>query len=93
MVRGMYRSRSLKRKFTRVPGGGNALHYKRKKTSPHVCAECGARLGGIPRGTPHEMKKCTRSERTVSRAYGGQLCPSCLKRKLIRETREKMGQQ
>jgi large subunit ribosomal protein L34e len=87
MVRGMYRSRTLKRKFTRVPSGESVIHYKRKKTSHHVCAECGALLGGIPRGTPRQIGKLSKSEKTVSRPYGGYLCAQCLKRKLIAEAR------
>jgi len=87
MVRGMYRSRSLKRKKVRVPGGNSVTHYRRKKTSKHVCAECGALLGGIPRGTPHEIGSISKSERSVSRPYGGYYCPSCLRKKLKYEVR------
>lgn len=90
MVRGMYRSRSLKRSFARVPSGNSVLHYKRKKTSPHTCAECGAKLSGIPRGTPRQIGKLSKSDKTVSRPYGGYLCPACIKRKLVAEARAGM---
>lgn len=92
MVRGMYRSRSLKRKYTRVPGGKSVLHYKRRKTSYHKCAQCGALLGGVPRGNPAQIGKFSRSERTVSRPYGGYLCSACLKRMLISKARSEMEQ-
>jgi len=87
MVRGMYRSRSLKRKQVRAPGGNSVTHYKRKKTSKHVCAECGALLGGVPRGTPHEISQMSKSHKSVSRPFGGYLCSSCLKKKIQQEIR------
>ncbi|HPR42325.1 MAG TPA: 50S ribosomal protein L34e [Candidatus Methanofastidiosa archaeon] len=87
MVRGMYRSRSLKRKQVRVPGGNSVIHYDREKTSKHKCAECGALLGGVPRGTPHEISKMSKSAKSISRPYGGYYCHSCLKKKLKHEVR------
>ncbi len=93
MVRGMYRSRSLKRKYTRVPGGESVLHYKRKKTAHHKCAECGSLLNGVPRGNPHEISKFAKSEKTVSRPYGGYLCHSCLKRLMLTKARAEMDKQ
>ncbi|MBN1786197.1 MAG: 50S ribosomal protein L34e [Candidatus Methanofastidiosa archaeon] len=92
MVRGMYRSRSLKRKQVRIPSGTSVIHYKRKMTSKHKCAECGTQLGGIPRGTPNQIGKTSKSERTVSRPYGGYLCASCLKKKIRNEVRAEMNQ-
>ncbi|MHC1604853.1 MAG: 50S ribosomal protein L34e [Candidatus Methanofastidiosia archaeon] len=87
MVRGMYRSRSLKRKFTRVPGGKSVIHYERGKTSPHKCGNCGALLSGIPRGTPHQISKLAKSQKTVSRPYGGYLCSSCVKNMIKEKVR------
>jgi len=92
MVRGMYRSRSLKRKQVRVPGGKSVMHYKRKKTSKHVCAECGALLSGVPRGNPHQIGKLSKTDKTVSRPYGGYLCPSCLRKMLRDKVRAEMDQ-
>ncbi|MCK4247194.1 MAG: 50S ribosomal protein L34e [Methanomicrobia archaeon] len=83
-MRGMYRSRSLKRKFVRTPGGKTVLRFKKKKHSKHKCAECGAELHGVPRKTPNEIKKLNKSKRIPTRPYAGYLCSSCM-RKLIKE--------
>ena len=83
-MRGMYRSRSLKRKFVRTPGGDSTLHFKKKKHSKRRCAECGAELHGVPRGSPKEIKKLSKSKKIPTRPYAGYLCSKCM-RKLIKE--------
>ena len=50
MPRPMYRSRSLKRKKICTPSGNVVTHYTEKRTGTPHCAECGAILGGVPRG-------------------------------------------
>ncbi len=84
-MRGMYRSRSLKRRFVRTPGGRSVLHFKKKKHGKPRCAECGAELHGVPRGSPTEIKKLSKSKKTPTRPYGGYLCSKCM-RKQIRES-------
>ncbi|MEA1993980.1 MAG: 50S ribosomal protein L34e [Euryarchaeota archaeon] len=83
-MRGMYRSRSLKRKSVKTPGKRAVVHFKKKKHSKRVCAECGAELHGVSRGTPNEIKKLSKSKKRPVRPYGGYLCSSCM-RKLIKE--------
>ena len=83
-MRGMYRSRSLRRKFVRTPGGNSTLHFKKKKHSKRRCAECGAELHGVPRGSPKEIKNLSKSKKIPTRPYAGYLCSKCM-RKLIKE--------
>ncbi len=49
MPRPMYRSRSLRRVYVRLPGGETTIHYERRKPRQAVCAICGKPLNGVPR--------------------------------------------
>ncbi|MBU6998780.1 MAG: 50S ribosomal protein L34e [Theionarchaea archaeon] len=77
-MRGMYRSGSMKRKKIRTPKR-TTLRFKRKKKSVPTCAECGAVLHGV------SARRGKGS--TPSRKYGGYLCHSCVRRKLVESVR------
>jgi len=78
MVRRRLRTRSRKRKTIRTPTGAVTIHYVEEKPGRPRCGFCGKQVHGIPAqpGTTH-------SSRTVSRAYGGVLCPNCLENGLL----------
>lgn len=38
----------------------------------------------IPRARPYDYKLMKKSQRTVSRAYGGVLCAACLRERVMR---------
>ncbi|MCY3413801.1 MAG: 50S ribosomal protein L34e [Candidatus Heimdallarchaeota archaeon] len=80
--------RSGKRKLVKTPGGN--YYFKRIADKPnyHHCATCDRKLPGMPRGTQVEIRRLTKTQRSPSRPYGGQLCSPCLRRKLIVETRQ-----
>ena len=84
MVEPRLRSRSLKRKYTRTPGGKSVIHYRRKKSSKAKCAVCKSPLSGVPALRPSEFRKLPKSKRRPNRPYGGNLCSRCM-RKLIRQ--------
>ncbi|MFQ5892309.1 MAG: 50S ribosomal protein L34e, partial [Candidatus Methanofastidiosia archaeon] len=71
----------------RTPGGRRVIHYERRKPSFHKCASCGAKLHGVPRGNPFEIRRLPKSKRRPQRPYGGYLCPKCLKKKLKEDAR------
>ena len=79
--------RSGKRKIRKTP----KQHYKiisvKKKHNKPVCAECGAILHGTARGSPHEVRKLSKSQRRPSRPYGGYLCSRCLTRRIMNATK------
>ena len=87
MPEGRYRSRSYKRTFKKTPGGNTVLHYKRKKPSRHICAECGKQLHAVPRGRPYQIRKLSKSKRRPNRPYGGNLCTECVRRVFKQEAR------
>jgi large subunit ribosomal protein L34e len=87
MPEGRYRSRSYKRTFKKTPGGETVLHYKRKKPSKHICAECGKQLHSVPRGRPYQIRKLSKSKRRPNRPFGGNLCSECVRRVFKAEAR------
>ncbi|OYT42341.1 MAG: 50S ribosomal protein L34e [Candidatus Aenigmarchaeota archaeon ex4484_224] len=51
------------------------------------CAICGRPLHGIPRN----VRKLSKSEKRVSRKYGGYLCSKCARELIKKEIYEKFG--
>ncbi|MCL7392114.1 MAG: 60S ribosomal protein L34 [Thaumarchaeota archaeon] len=73
------RTRSRKRKKVRTPGGRLVIHYFDERPGAPRCGICGKLLHGIRVESP---SKTSKSERTVSRIYGGNVCASCLRNAL-----------
>ncbi len=73
--------RRLKKIFRRTPGGRVVIHFRKEKTSKHVCAICGKPLHGVPHGKrPSQVRKLAKTERRPERVFGGVLCPECTRR-------------
>ena len=87
MVNRQKRSRTLKRIQVKTPGGRVVTHYVKPKFGKHHCAACGSVLEGVPRVRVAEMRKLGKTERRPERPFGGVLCSSCLRRKIINEAR------
>ena len=82
------RSRSLRRVQRRVPGGRTVLHYRRKKPSKARCGSCGTALMGVPRELPYKMRTMAKTKKRPERPYGGVLCSSCTRIKLVELARQ-----
>lgn len=88
MPRPMYRSRTLKRKKVRTPSGRVVTHYEKKRTGIPHCGECGAILGGVPRGLrSYQMQRLSKTKKTPERKFGGFLCPACTRDLIKKEVR------
>jgi large subunit ribosomal protein L34e len=74
-----HRTRSKKRVYKTLPGGRKTIHYKSEVISSSRCSLCGRQIGGIPQGSLSKIRKLTRTEKRISRPYGGKLCYKCLK--------------
>ena len=85
MVRPGLRSRSMKRKKVKKPGGNYVMHYWRPKPSKAVCAVCKKPLRGVPTLRPAKFKNIPKTKRRPNRPYGGTLCHKCLS-SLYKET-------
>lgn len=78
MPRPSLRTGGRKTKQHSVPGGRRKVSYTKEKISSPKCSNCGRRLGFLPRSTS-QIRKLSKSKKTVSRMYGGQLCHRCLR--------------
>ncbi|MBI4980545.1 50S ribosomal protein L34e [Candidatus Woesearchaeota archaeon] len=87
MPRGMYRSRTFRRIFVKVPGNTVKLHYRRRKPSKAKCANCKKLLIGVPHELPLKMKNMPKTAKRPERPYGGMLCSACTRQLLKQKAR------
>jgi large subunit ribosomal protein L34e len=70
-----------------LPGGGHSVHYRGRVGVVQRCRVCGRSLAGLPRLAGVEASRLSRGDKTVGRPFGGQVCPDCFKRGLMRAAR------
>lgn len=68
----------------RTPGGRLTVHYLTKKAKGPRCGDCGDSLQGIPHLRPREYSQVSKRVKTVSRAYGGSRCATCVRERIVR---------
>jgi len=73
------RSSSAKLVAKRTPGGRVTYHVKKKRVSPPKCAKCGSILHGLKAIRPYALRRLNKSQKRVTRPYGGNLCSKCLR--------------
>lgn len=78
-----------KRKIFKRVVKGTKVVYKKKRPSKVKCAECKKELKGTINLISSKMRNIARTKKRPSRIYGGYLCFSCLKKKLVKEARGK----
>ena len=78
-----YNNASNQKKIRRTPG--NKLVYIPKKKAGIVpkCMVCTARLNGIDTCRQAKLARMRKSQRTVKRTYGGNLCGECLESRIL----------
>ncbi len=80
MVEGKKKSRSKRRLKVKTPGGETVQHYRIRKPSKAKCGICKAELHGIPNKIMSKFKNMSKSQKTVERLYGGNLCSKCMRK-------------
>lgn len=85
MVSGVLKSRRLRRVQVKLPSGKTVTHYRQRNRSIAKCAVTKQPLRGIPRLTNRKFKNLNKSQKTVSRPFGGYMSHSALKEKIIKE--------
>lgn len=78
-----------KRKIFKKTIKGTKVMYRKKKPSKARCAECGKTLQGTLNLISSKIRNIAKTKKRPSRKYGGYLCFSCLKKKLMKEARRK----
>eukprot|EP00178_Gracilaria_changii_P025768 TRINITY_DN7925_c0_g1_i1.p1 TRINITY_DN7925_c0_g1~~TRINITY_DN7925_c0_g1_i1.p1 ORF type:complete len:128 (+),score=16.01 TRINITY_DN7925_c0_g1_i1:48-431(+) len=75
-------------KFTikRTPGNVLKVQYLSKRVGRPMCAEkgCDLRLQGVGAHRAVELSRIPKKNRTVARAYGGNLCAPCVRQRVLR---------
>jgi len=84
----MHKSRTLRRVFVKTPGGKTTLHYRKRKPSKAICADCKKQLAGVPRERPTKMMNLPKSAKRPERPYGGVLCSPCTRKLLQQKARQ-----
>ncbi|XP_002045084.2 60S ribosomal protein L34 [Drosophila sechellia] len=79
-----YNTRSNKRRIVRTPGGRLVYQYVKKNPTVPRCGQCKEKLKGITPSRPSERPRMSKRLKTVSRTYGGVLCHSCLRERIVR---------
>jgi len=91
MVAPHLRSRSIRRRWRRTPGGRKAFTTKARKPSPAICALCRTRLHGVPRQAVGHLAKLSKTEKRPERVFGGVLCANCTRDVLVDKARLQSG--
>jgi large subunit ribosomal protein L34e len=68
----------------RTPGGILTSQRLRKITKGPCCSHCRIALPGIPHMRKSEIHRSSKRDRTVSRAYGGTMCHTCVRQRIVR---------
>mmetsp|Transcript_1049 Transcript_1049/g.1260 ORF Transcript_1049/g.1260 Transcript_1049/m.1260 type:complete len:117 (-) Transcript_1049:205-555(-) len=79
-----YRTKSNKVRPVKTPGGKLVAQYVKKKAAGPKCGDCGSSLPGIAHLRPKEYKNVKKCQKSVSRAYGGSRCATCVRERIIR---------
>ncbi|KAJ2793245.1 60S ribosomal protein L34B [Coemansia guatemalensis] len=79
-----YNTKSNRVRISKTPGGNlRYLHVKKPAKGPR-CGDCGMSLAGIPALRPREYTRLNKSQKSVSRAYGGSRCGTCVRTRIVR---------
>merc|ERR1712063_229046 len=79
-----YNTKSNKIKLVKTPGGKLTVHYRTKSAKGPRCGDCGIVLPGIAHLRPKEYSRIPKSQKSVSRAYGGSRCGTCVRQRILR---------
>ncbi len=61
----------------KTPGGKTIKIAKEKKAGHAICAVCGVKLMGVPKGKVNSISKLSKTQRRPQRPYAGVLCSNC----------------
>ena len=80
-----YNTKSNRIRKLRLPGGRLSVQYMKKSAKgPQPFLKTNARLTGLKKLRNPDMKALSKTQRTISRPYGGELTPSQLKERVLR---------
>jgi len=60
------------------------FHQITKKAKGPKCGDCGGRIHGVKHLRPMEAHRAPKRLKTVTRAYGGNRCATCVRNRIVR---------
>lgn len=79
-----YNTKSNQTRVSKTPGGKLVVLYTSKAGKVARCGDCGTDLLGLKSARPKELAKMSKRQKTVTRAYGGSRCSSCVRERVVR---------
>merc|ERR1712126_718897 len=79
-----YNTKSNSRRISKTPGGKLVYLKPKKQGSTPKCGDCKDKLHGLKSVRPKVLATLSRTEKRVSRAYGGSRCAKCVRSRIIR---------
>mmetsp|Transcript_105052 Transcript_105052/g.146492 ORF Transcript_105052/g.146492 Transcript_105052/m.146492 type:complete len:113 (+) Transcript_105052:1-339(+) len=79
-----YNTRQHGARAVRTPGGKLKAQRIYKTAKGPRCSDCKSSLQGIKHVKSSQYQRMKKRERTVSRAYGGSACATCVKQRIMR---------
>eukprot|EP00158_Paraphelidium_tribonemae_P000440 Partr_v1_DN22310_c0_g2_i1_m9406 putative Ribosomal protein len=79
-----YNTKSNRVRVVKTPGGKLAYQYTKKRGNSPSCGDCGCTLTGIPALRPREYSRLSKRQKSVTRAYGGSRCGTCVRTRIVR---------
>eukprot|EP01040_Poterioochromonas_malhamensis_P016573 gene16573-18851_t len=79
-----YRTAHNRVKTILTPGGRHVAQYIKKAKKGVICGDCHKPLAGIQHMDSRGFKNAHHREKTVSRAYGGSRCHTCVRARIVR---------
>ncbi|KAG2227876.1 hypothetical protein INT45_002114 [Circinella minor] len=79
-----YNTRSNRVKVVKTPGGKLVYQYQKKPVKAPRCGDCGVALPGLKALRPREFSQVSKTQKSVSRAYGGSRCSHCVRSRIVR---------
>lgn len=78
------KTKSNKTKVVRTPGGKLVAQHIKKRASVAKCGDTGAQLAGVRTVRPRKYASLKKSDKSVTRAYGGSLSANAVRERIIR---------
>ncbi|BBN09088.1 large subunit ribosomal protein L34e [Marchantia polymorpha subsp. ruderalis] len=81
-----YATKSNQTRVVKTPGGKLVLQTAAKRANGPKCSVTGKRIPGIPhlRPTEYRTSRLHRHQKTIKRAYGGNICGAAVRERIIR---------
>ncbi|ORX44787.1 60S ribosomal protein L34-B [Hesseltinella vesiculosa] len=79
-----YNTRSNRVKIVKTPGSKLVYQYQKKPVKAPRCGDCGNNLAGVKALRPRQFATVTKTQKNVTRAYGGSRCATCVRSRILR---------